>query len=31
MDKDHAVILVETNIWANHQVIVKAAHITAVK
>ncbi len=28
MDKEHAITLVEYNIWANHKVVVKAAHLT---
>jgi uncharacterized damage-inducible protein DinB len=28
MDKEQAITLVEYNIWANHKVIVKAAHLT---
>jgi uncharacterized damage-inducible protein DinB len=29
MDMEHAVTLVEYNIWANHRVLIKAAHLSA--
>ena len=31
MDKEQAITLVEYNIWANHRVLIKAAHLTSAE